>query len=299
MSKTGGGRGTNQYQIRGIGKTPLSRGGSHSSPEVSLTSKSDLQDLLDRFPTVPGDYQAVAEPDWQDLSESVAGIKTKGIDRAVGRFTSRVPSSIYSDSQLEGFGYTQPEITSLLEGRHVPGHTLGEQQQVQDMRQATGYLIARVQEGVPLEPSQELSDNLHLFIAQNLGLRSLAFRGDQSEQYEGPRVSLGRGESFRALDARVTHAVLERGLERISSIAHPVLRGATWAAFSTYHQFYLDGNKRTGRYAMNAVLMSHGFDAIIIRASQKAQYYDALVEAYRTGDLTPHIRFLIEQYSDL
>ncbi|MHA3684027.1 hypothetical protein ACXR2T_09545 [Leucobacter sp. HY1910] len=49
---------------------------------------------------------------------------------------------------------------------------------------------------------------------------------------------------------------------------------------------------------MNSVLMSHGYDAILVPDSLKAQYEDALVITYRTGDLTPHIRFLIERYSD-
>ena len=93
--------------------------------------------------------------------------------------------------------------------------------------------------------------------------------------------------------------VLTAGLVRIEQIEHPVLRGATWAAFSTYQQFYLDGNKRTGRYVMNAVLMSHGYDAILIPERLKAQYEDALVATYRSGDLTPHIDFLIQLYDDV
>jgi Fic family protein len=91
---------------------------------------------------------------------------------------------------------------------------------------------------------------------------------------------------------------LESGLKRIEQLDHPIVRGATWAAFATYAQFYLDGNKRTGRYVMNAVLMSHGYDAILIPASLKSQYEDVLVESYRSGDLTPHIDFLLGLYGD-
>lgn len=96
----------------------------------------------------------------------------------------------------------------------------------------------------------------------------------------------------------MTPHVLRAGLTRIETIAHPVARAVTWAAFATYHQFYLDGNKRTGRYTMNAVLMSHGYDAILIPADLKAEYEDALVAAYETGDLTPHIEFLLSLYGD-
>lgn len=73
-----------------------------------------------------------------------------------------------------------------------------------------------------------------------------------------------------------------------------MVRGATWAAFSAYHQFYFDGNRRAGRYTMNAVGMSHGFDAILIPASAKAAHERTVVEALESDDLTRHIRFLLD-----
>lgn len=257
-----------------------------------------LDAALRKYPSAPGDYQAMPEPEWRDFSASLVHIEPVRVELVLSRFLERRSEAIRSDASLEGFSLSAPEIDTLISGGHVPGRALGEQLQVRDMRAATDFMIARVQEGARLEPGQPLSDDLHLFIARSLGLKSLAFRGDQTEQYEGPRVSLGRGEIFRALDARVAHAALDAGLARICRIEHPLARAATWAAFATYQQFYLDGNKRTGRYVMNAVAMSHGYDAIIIPAVNKATYEDALVHSYRTGDLTEHIRFLLEQYSD-
>ena len=49
---------------------------------------------------------------------------------------------------------------------------------------------------------------------------------------------------------------------------------------------------------MNAVLMSHGYDAILIPARLKSQYEDVLVESYRASDLTPHIEFLLGLYNE-
>lgn len=294
--KTGGGRGTNQYRIRGRSVTTPT-----SADDVNLSvaaPASAWDDLLREYPSPPDDVHAIPEPAWDDLNDIVASIEPKGTERAVARYKHRESKALYADSKLEGLAFTEPEIVTLINGGHVAGHTEGEEAQVAGLKRASDLMLAFVEDGAPINPSQTLSDDLHRPIALPLGLKSIEFRGDQREQYFGPQVRLDRGETFRALDARLTHAVFDAGLERVLAIEHPVLRGVTWAAFATYEQFYLDGNKRTGRYVMNTVLMSHGFDAITIPDRLKPEYEDALVDAYRTGNLTPHIRFLLSLYDD-
>ncbi len=299
MGKTGGGKGSNQHRIRGISRDRQTRGREvNLSLNLPSNGDNDWDALLTDYPTYPGDYKAVPEPQWDDLSGEVARFKPKGVERAVNRYVLRESASVYNDARLEGFAFTEPEIVTLMNGGHVAGHTEGEQAQVAGLKKASDYMLNQIKDSDEIEPNQSLSDDLHIFIGAPLGLKSIAFRGNQKEQYEGPKVRLGRGEIFRALDARITAPVMAAGLNRISQLDHPILRATTWAAFATYEQFYLDGNKRTGRYVMNTVLMSHGYDAILLPESLKAQYEDALVEAYRTGDLTPHIRFLIDRYRD-
>ncbi|RKR73405.1 hypothetical protein [Frondihabitans australicus] len=258
-------------------------------------STVDWDALLARFPSAPADVIAVPEPSWDLDGIDIERATQRTVPEVVARFRDRQTGAVFNDAWLEGISYTEPEIVEVMGGTHVPGHTEGEEFQVRDMQRAVGFLIDRVQTG-EIEPGQQISDDLHLFISAHLGLKSTAFRGDQRAQYEGPLVALGRGERFRALDARLTHGVFDAGLRRILAIEHPVLRGATWAAFAAYEQFYLDGNKRTGRYVMNAVLLSHGFDAILVPAALKADYEDVVVAALRSGDLTDHVAFLVGLY---
>ena len=262
-----------------------------------LMPQRDWAALLAEYPTSPDDFQAVPEPAWADLSGTVTNLESMGAVRAVARYLANEPNTLYSDARLEGFAFSEPEIVAIINGEHVSGHADGHVGQVAGLMRAGSYLLNRIADGQIIEPGQRLSDDLHLFITSSIGLKSHAFRGDQRAQYTGPRVRLG-GSTFTALDSRLTHAALDAGLERIEKIEHPVLRSATWAAFATYHQFYLDGNKRTGRYMMNAVLLSHGYDAIHVSERLKAEYENALIEAYKTGDLTPHIAFLLALYDD-
>lgn len=256
----------------------------------------DWVDLLSRFPfTGCADVEAVPESTWSSFQSKATARDVREVTAA---FERRLPEAIYHDANLEGIDYSETDAVHAALGTLSLNHADGENAQVQGTVTASRLMLARVEEGKPLNPSQRLSDEIHVHIAAPLGLKSIEFRGDQDAQYVGPRVSLGRGQYFEALDARLTHDALEAGLERINRIEHPVVRGATWAAFATYQQFYLDGNKRTARNVMNATLLSHGYDAIVVPHRLKAEYADALVESYRTGNLDAHIGFLLDLYDD-
>ena len=65
---------------------------------------------------------------------------------------------------------------------------------------------------------------------------------------------------------------------------HPVTRAAkVHAEFVKIHPF-TDGNGRTSRLLMNYELMKAGFPPAVIRATDRANYYDALDHAHTTGE---------------
>lgn len=269
MSATGGGRGTRQQ-------------------------RQDWEKLLTEYPFMGSAYQALPEPTWEPTSFHA---EPKGVDRAIARFKQKMAGALHLDSEVERLGYTEPELVMLLGGTHVPGHTEGEQLQMEAMIRTADFtaLLAKTGE---LEPSVALTDDLQVMMGPSLGLPSFQFRGDQHARYAGPQVTLGGGERFEALDARLMHKVFDVGTQRIAKIESVPVRAATWAAFVAYQQPYLDGNKRLGRYSMNAVLMSRGFDSITVPAEKKEAYIDEVVGALKTGDLTSHVRFLLAQYDD-
>ena len=62
--------------------------------------------------------------------------------------------------------------------------------------------------------------------------------------------------------------------------------------FAALHQFYFDGNKRTGRAMMNGHLLSHGLDALSIPAAARHTFNATMVGFYRTKDATAMLGFL-------
>jgi Fic family protein len=237
------------------------------------------------------------DPVWEDFSADLEGVEPKGTDRAIWRFRQRIARQVYNDARLEGNGFTEPEVATLLGGGHVAGRTEGEARQIIDLQRGAEYIMEASRTG-PLAISQDLMDNVHIRVALNTFVPSLAFRADQREAYDGPRVRLGAGQVFHAHDPHAIREVFTGGAAAISAIRHPLAMASVWAAFATYHQFYFDGNKRTARYTANALLMSRGFDAVLLPAARQADYERVLVGAYRTGDLTEHARFLADLYDD-
>ena len=77
-------------------------------------------------------------------------------------------------------------------------------------------------------------------------------------------------------------------------VADPRERGMAFFLFGALQQFYFDGNKRTSRFMMNGILMSHGFDAISVPAKRAQEFNENMVRFYLGKDATEMMRFLID-----
>ena len=58
---------------------------------------------------------------------------------------------------------------------------------------------------------------------------------------------------------------------------------------------YSDGNGRVGRFLMNAMLASGGYNWTVIRVERRTEYMQALEKASVHGDLVDFTRFLAEE----
>jgi len=149
-----------------------------------------------------------------------------------------------------------------------------------------------------LHITQDLTDAIHALAARHEPQTSMMFRADFTGQNDGPKVRLEEFDRFQSPDAREIGSLFVQGVQDMSTVSHPVAHACLWAAYATYNQFYFDGNKRTARHTMNALLLSRGFDSIVVPASAKTSYEDHLIEAFKTGDLTAQARFLARFYWD-
>ncbi|RYZ90698.1 MAG: hypothetical protein EOP04_03055 [Proteobacteria bacterium] len=65
--------------------------------------------------------------------------------------------------------------------------------------------------------------------------------------------------------------------------------------FFVYIHPFPDGNGRTARFLMNAILVTGGFPWVIVRVSQREKYFAALEKASINGDILALSDFLREE----
>lgn len=227
------------------------------------------------------------QPDWEPGS----------VERAIYRYTAARPDHIFTTAHLEGSTFTLPEVRSLLEDEIPPGHENSEVQQVLDLDTASNLLIERVSEHT-FQADIEESNRYNQIIAGNVAIDAGTprFLSRVNQDGRGATVSLMGSDCFVGYSKAEMRHAFDVMLPKIAALHHPVERALNWAAFMTYAQVYMDGNKRTARYMMDGILMSHGYDCVLIRASDKDAYNQALDAMFCTGDFSHYVGFLRSVY---
>ncbi len=239
------------------------------------------------------DYKALPPDQLKFAHYDTGHWPASSVDRAVYRYAAARPNHIFATAHLEGNTFTLPEVRSLLENEIPPGHREEEIQQIIDLDDASTRLIDRVSTGT-FRLDLEESNAYNLLLSQHVvivpGVPRYLSKVNQDGR--GAVVALGNGDHYIGYTKDEMRQAIEWMLPRITSIDDPVERAINYAAFMSYAQVYMDGNKRTARYMMDGVLMSHGYDCVLIRASDKDAYNEALRGMFRSENLACYADFL-------
>ena len=226
--------------------------------------------------------------------------QSTSVERAAFRYKQSLAEFVYDAGALEGNPFTYPEVLTLLGGVTVGGHKIADQQQIQNLGDAAKKLFSMVCDR-EFRMNKSTSDELHRLVGTREVFDPGHFRGegDPLNLTVWPSVYLGKGERYWPLPtkegAQELNRVFSEGVATLTSqVSDPLERGMAYFLFGALQQFYFDGNKRTARFMMNGVLMSHGVDAISVPASRLQDFNEKMVRFYRDKDATEMMRFLIE-----
>jgi len=220
------------------------------------------------------------------------------VERAVFRMHRMLPEYVWDAGVLEGNPFTFPEVKTLLEGVTVGGRKLSDQEQIANLAESSKRLLSLVKAG-EFALNKATFCELHGIVARNEALEWGHFRGEGKETQFTPEVALGEGKRYTppATDpggARL-NGIFSTGLQSLDGeVVNPLERGIAFFLFGALQQFFFDGNKRTSRFMMNGVLMSHGIDAISIPAARAQQFNTKMVDFYLTREATEMMRFVVE-----
>ena len=191
----------------------------------------------------------------------------------------------YNTNAIEGNTLTISETKVVLEGMTIGGKTMREHLEVINHRDAIDFLQEIVQKNELL--TEWTIKSIHRLVLKGI-------QDDVAGVYRNENVLIG-GASHRPPDHVLVQELMEQFVSKVEnewSPIHPVERAAkVHAEFVKIHPF-IDGNGRTSRLLMNYELMKVGFPPAVIKAIDRARYYDALDHAHTTGDHEPFIQLV-------
>ncbi len=249
---------------------------SESGAAFSVTSAENQLALT-------GVYWNVDLLDW-------AGMRQRDTTQARARMQARLPELIWSTAALEGNTFTLPEVKTLLDGVTVEGKRLDEELQILALKDSFAHLDSVLSNNT-FALSEQTSNEFHQLIARNEAIESGHFRG-QGSALGGGNVRLTTGETVAGLP---TEEIPSRfaGIVDVAADEDPRLAALIYFAAAARSQFYFDGNKRTARMMASGILMSHGYDAMVIPFERRLEYNKCLDVLFTSNDATPLMAFLL------
>lgn len=235
-----------------------------------------------------------------DRAAVPTSVPAHSMDRVCFRFHKMLPEFVWDASVLEGNPFTFPEVKTLLDGVTVGGRKISDQEQVLNLAESSKRLLAMVKGG-QFSLAKTVFTELNGIVARKEGLEWGMFRGEGEETRLTPDVSLGERGRYTPLPtlprAPELNRVFSAGVTALQA-CEPFERATAFFLFGALQQFFFDGNKRTSRFMMNGVLMSHGIDAISVPAAKAQEFNEKMVDFYLSKDATEMMEFLAGCHPD-
>ncbi len=244
---------------------------------------------------------------WNSLSERItvqldpAFTPPKNIETAIELLEENYSQDAYHSLSIEGYRVTSELIERVRSGQWNPGSEKVDQQNL-DAMAARGYWEAHNQ-------VKETIRHLH-----GSGLSAELLRGDLSSWYRalfGPMVRSGmlgasdlagyrnrpvfiRGSRHTPLPMEAITDAMDTLFTCIEKEPHPVTAAILGHWLIGYIHPYPDGNGRTARFLMNALLVSAGYPWAVIRLETRKAYMQALEQLSVHQNPDPFIKVVLD-----
>ncbi|XP_004534425.1 adenosine monophosphate-protein transferase FICD homolog [Ceratitis capitata] len=193
---------------------------------------------------------------------------------------------IYHSVGIEGNTMTLAQTRSILETRMaIDGKSIDEHNEILGLDLAMKYINASLVNKIEITLRDILE--IHRRVLGHVDpIEGGEFR--RTQVYVGGHVPPGPG------DLAILMHHFENWLNSEQTVSlHPV-KHAALAHYKLVHIHpFIDGNGRTSRLLMNALLMRAGYPPIIIPKQQRHKYYQFLQVA-NEGDIRPFVRFIAD-----
>ncbi|WFE68221.1 Fic family protein [Thiomicrospira sp. R3] len=215
------------------------------------------------------------------IEERVWGMKPN--NRLAMQLAKRDLSTLVYDAvNLEGVAMTLPEVQTLLEGITVGGHKISDQNMALNQAKAWEFIFDLVKNG-QFRFDKPTVLNIHNIAGQDEALEWGRFRSGY--------VTIAGSEYQPPAPTELEQAWLDLELQ-LDAISDVYDRAISAFLQMARNQFFWDVNKRTGRFMMNGILLSHGYPIINVPAKRQELFNRLMLDFYSNSDMLPMNGFL-------
>lgn len=190
----------------------------------------------------------------------------------------------YNSNAIEGNTLTLKETKVVLEGITIGGKSMREHFEAINHKEAIDYIEAIIADDEQL--SEHVIKSIHQLILKNVD-------NDNAGKYRNENVLIAGAEHKPPSHIFVAEQMNQLIINYQQFKGHALERAA-WlhSDFVKIHPF-IDGNGRAARLLMNLDLMKSGFQPVIIKASNRLSYYEALDKSHTKDDVSDFLQLVV------
>jgi|CXWL01.1.fsa_nt_gi Fic family protein len=195
-----------------------------------------------------------------DLKYHVAQLNSSEYDRLVRLFAINF---IFESNAIEGSRLSQNEVSKIVSNQYIKKNTpKNEVQEVLNAIEAFTYITSH-----KFLLTQKNIKHLHTLVTREL---------DIPTGYKKQHIIVNNKETTEPKHVRKELSELLTWYKKTKNSEHPFVRAIIFHNRFEYIHPFIDGNGRTGRLILNAMLLHSGYGFILFRNSNKIAYMSAL-----------------------
>lgn len=183
---------------------------------------------------------------------------------------------------LEGLGFTLPEIQTLLDGITVGGHKLSDQQIALNQGAAWRTLFKWIEQD-QFDITAEKVQALHSVAGKEEALEWGNFR------FGGVTIA---GTDYMPPDAGLLPDLFIKMTQKAFKMQDIYDQAIYLFLAMARYQFFYDVNRRMGRFIMNGHLLTNGYPALNVPAKRQLEFNELMLSFYETEDQKPMNTFM-------
>lgn len=197
---------------------------------------------------------------------------------------------VYHSNAIEGNKLSLRETELILNGMVINERPLKDEIEAKSLATATDYLYSLIDGREPLTKRTLLE--LHSLILQNVpGIEAGVFRHNEVQIKNSEHVP----PSFLEVEKHIDD--LFQWMNRNSHKHPPLIMASILHHWLTWIHPFSDGNGRVSRLFLNFFLLQKGYPEVIIKISDRDNYYDSLILSDK-GNISQLVELLSENIKD-